>query len=822
VLLSEWAGRRAGPTAWLALTKADNDPLRFWSLFVKAAQPAQPELFPTGWQSDQAPGFLDTLFGEQEPEPAPVVIVLDDAHVLTNPQILEGLDRVVRRWSERVRLILAARSVPLLPLHQYRLAGRLCELRDADLAMNTLEASQLLSAHGVDLSEPDVRMLARRTEGWTAGLRLAAMRMEGVPRPGDFVFELAMDTGSIGEYLVQEVLSRLPVEARRLLISTSFLDEVSGAAAEAISGIDGSQRILADLAAANSFVVPVNSSGTVFRYHALLREVLQYLARHEPPDVLQDAHRRASRWFSGQGDVVGALRWAMRSGDASLARSVIAHGLPRAFVDDQTFAGERLSELAKELPSGRPGTPEDEELVITRMVALALGTDRAAALEELRSGRSEASGSAPLRAPTALDLSRLLATLMLSRTAGAYDLTDGACDRLLGAAFREEVDGIPGLRSRLLLVQSQARFSVGRTSEVQPLLNLAMVAAEQERATAVHVDILAVLAVASASAGRPRLSRQSVDRAEELLGRHPELSRPVALDLAVARGAYIQADLTTMASAMSRALAAGPPESGPAASPSAAYLQALLLSACGQLAEARTWLLGPVLNANPRNQLAVYRDCELAAIEITLGRPQRALELVQPYAQTEFAPSAAVTSARACLALGDVTRAKAYLRPVLVEPSPQVDRYIAVSAMLCEAQIALAEHAEAGAVAHIDRAIQLADGDIVMPFVTLTSAFGPLLQRHPTTAGRWPDPQNLPPGVIETSQLRRGTLAEPLTERELAVLRLITTTMSTAEIANELYLSANTVKTHLAAIYRKIGVSKRRDAVAQARELELL
>ena len=139
-LLSEWARRRPAPPAWLALTRADNDPSRFWSLFIKALRHSRPLPLPTAWSGEGVSGMLDTLLGEEQPEAPPAVVVLDDAHLLTSGSVLEGLDRLVQRWSPRVRLVMAGRSVPLLPLHRYRLAGQVAELRAVDLAMTPDEA----------------------------------------------------------------------------------------------------------------------------------------------------------------------------------------------------------------------------------------------------------------------------------------------------------------------------------------------------------------------------------------------------------------------------------------------------------------------------------------------------------------------------------------------------------------------------------------------------------------------------------------------------------------------------------------------------------
>ena len=300
VLLAEWVKNLKARVTWVTPGRADAEPERFWRLLESA--------LPAGDEQDRGAAFepaadsafdpVRMLFSQVTDEADPLVVVIDDAHVLTHPDVLDGLDRFVRGWNPGLRLVLAARSDPLLPLHRYRLAGQLAELRAADLAMTRAEIGKVLAVHGVSIPEPDFDLLVARTEGWAAGVRLSAMRMQGTERPADFVVQLALDAGSIGEYLVDEVVQRLPEDHRRLLIETSFLDEVTGPLADAVTGLAGCGEMLTGLARDNAFVFPLDPTQTRYRYHQMFREILRYLLqRREGSDVrlLQGAGGRLVR-----------------------------------------------------------------------------------------------------------------------------------------------------------------------------------------------------------------------------------------------------------------------------------------------------------------------------------------------------------------------------------------------------------------------------------------------------------------------------------------------------------------------------------------------
>jgi LuxR family maltose regulon positive regulatory protein len=250
--------------------------------------------------------------------------------------------------------------------------------------------------------------------------------------------------------------------------------------------------------------------------------------------------------------------------------------------------------------------------------------------------------------------------------------------------------------------------------------------------------------------------------------------------------------------------------------------QASVLMTRGEVNEARGMLQEAGRRVPPL--LAVMRDVMLADLDTSLGRPHAALKLLRSYRDGELAVLAAMPSARAHLALSDLRSAQDCVRTVLTTPSTQTGRFVLVEAMLCDAEIAQRSDDPGRALEILIRALEIAQGEIVLPFLNMQDVFAALLTRHPLVAGQWPVSQPRTPAapVAGPPAVNPRDLPEPLTQRELTILRFLATSMSTAEIAGELCLSVNTVKTHLAAIYRKLPASRRREAVVRARELELI
>ncbi len=828
VLLSDWARHRTAPTGWLALTAEDNEPRQFWRLFHSAVRASgvltQDGQTPSAAGSDTIE-VLDTLSDHVAESSDPLVLVIDDAHILTNPEVLGGLDEIIRGWHPRLRLILAARSDPLLPLHRYRLAGQMRELRAADLAMNRSETRELLAAHNVTLPDREFEVLISRTEGWMAGVRLSAIRMEGVSRPTDFVAELALDQGSIGEYLIDEVLEQQPERLRRLLIETSFLGEVNGRLAEAITGLDGCGDMLGELAQGNSFVIPLDHTWTRFRYHQLLAETLRYLLRRRAPQLAPTLYRRAANWFEAEGNLQSALYWAVRAGDQPKVAWLLVHGgLTQAFVNGEDFSTSGLRNL---LPLS---LAPDEDGMPTALSAIADGAilavtgDRQSAehhLAQVCAQRSELVVSDPDLLMTA-DLTEL----MLGQRADDSCAVDAAATRLLARTARYGAgEHESGLRACVLLAQARTSFWEGHLEDLDAQLDDALAEARRDGARAVEVEVLAMAALVSLYLSRHNSADDATSRARALLREMPDEEPPATLELVIALRAFVTADLSTVARALRKALAEDAIEADPVVAATLVVAQAEVLLDCGRADEARRVLNTGVWADRTKPALIVaYRDMLLARIETVLGRARGALALLQVYRGTPFDLAAAVQSAGAYLALGDLDRAQNCVRRVLTGTGGSVTRYHLVEAMLCDAEIAQRSDDASRAMEMLVRALELANGDIVRPFNRVADTFAPLLARHPTVAARWPAPLADPPNtlVVVMAPKRPRDLPESLTDREQGVLRFLATSMSTAEISDELCLSVNTVKTHLAAIYRKLAARKRREAVLRARELELL
>ena len=374
--LALWAATEPGPVAWVGLDGYDNRPRVFWPYVVAALGRAGVDAARAltaaarGRAADHV--FLLRLASALAAQDPPVTLVLDDLHAVTDPRVLDGLDFLLRHAGPGLRLVVCSRMDPLLRLHRYRLAGELAEIRASDLAFSVAETALLLARHGRALSAGSLECLTRRTEGWAAGIRLAAISMDAHPDPDQFVKELIADDSALTGYLVAEVLNAQPPQSRDLLLNTSILEQVSAEAARELTGLAQAPPILAALAHQNAFVQPLGEGW--YRYHPLLADVLRLKLRHEFPGRVRSLHRRAALWYERNGQLADSVRHAAQAGDWPLAARLVIDGLAIGEIIDPRDGRSLAGEFGR-MPHREAWTEPAPYLV---SAAAALSTGRAA------------------------------------------------------------------------------------------------------------------------------------------------------------------------------------------------------------------------------------------------------------------------------------------------------------------------------------------------------------------------------------------------------------------------------------------------------------
>jgi LuxR family transcriptional regulator, maltose regulon positive regulatory protein len=841
--LALWAAAEPGTVAWVSLDDWDNQPGVFWSYVIAAlrrsgvAVPGALPAAPRGRAADDA--FLLRLASALAAQHPPVTLVVDDLHLLTGPPVLNELDFMLRRAGPGLRMMVSSRADPLLPLHRYRLAGELTEIRASDLAFSVAEAGLLLAQHGGALSADSLACLTRRTEGWAAGLRLAAITMGAHPDPDQFVEELITEDSALTGYLVEEVLSVQPPGVREVLLSTSILEQVSPEAASELAGSEQAGRIFSAVAHANAFVQPAGPGW--YRYHPLFAEVLRLKLRREYPDRVAALHRRAARWFQRNGLLADAVRHAARAGDWPLAASMVIDGL--AISEIMEPRGSRpLAEEFRGMPDGEAWTGPQPYLV---SAAAALSAHRhqssapaLAAAEGMLDG-IPAGQQAPSR------LAAAMIRLAAARRTG--DLTTAAAaasraEELVSKVPDGKLAQHPEIRARVLSGRGAVELWSGHLDEAARVLDAGVAAAAAPGGELERADCLGHLALVAALRGRLRSAAKLVGRAagpagaqEQLPAQHPAPAALVALawvhvernELRGARNRLRQVDAALggrpdrLLGALACLVAAG---AGLAEGRGDAAAQAVARARSGWSVPA--WL-------DQRLNLIESRACAVAGdIPAALAAAERAGQAEHPEqaGQTgrDTPLQAAVARAHAWVAAGDGANARHALAPALAAGGAAPER-VRLQAWLVDARLSYGGGDSARGRRSLTSALRLAEREQVrLPFAMERGWIGPVLRRDPElarthqrlfAAARHRDHPPVTPDVPRQAAV---TAVEPLTEREREVLRHVSGMLNTAEVASEMYISVNTVKSHLKSIYRKLAAAHRGEAVRRARQLELI
>jgi LuxR family maltose regulon positive regulatory protein len=365
VLLRSWVdaeglGERV---AWVSVERGERDAQRFWLSLIDAAAGVADGGDPVSRVSP-SPSFrgeavVERLLSDLASLEEPILLVIDDLHELKSADALRWLELFLARLPAQLRVVLATRENPGLGLHRLRLTGGLTEVRGPDLRFSLGEARQLLEAAGIELSEAGVALLHERTEGWAAGLRLAAISLAEHPDPDRFVAEFSGSERTVAGYLLAEVLGRQPPDVRELLLRTSILERVNGPLADALTDGTGSEAILQSLEDANAFVISLDVGRSWFRYHHLLADLLQLELRRRSPEIIDQLHRAAAQWHEQHGYPVEAIRHAQAAGEWAHAPRLLADNYV-----DLVFDGRKatLRALLAAFPAG--AAEADAELAL--------------------------------------------------------------------------------------------------------------------------------------------------------------------------------------------------------------------------------------------------------------------------------------------------------------------------------------------------------------------------------------------------------------------------------------------------------------------------
>jgi LuxR family maltose regulon positive regulatory protein len=833
-LLRSWV-REAGledRAAWVAVGHGELDPQRFWVSVLGALRQtsagsevvgeltAAPDL--DGWAI--AERLLKDLMRLEEP----VWLVIDDVHELGSAEAQSQLELLVMRGPPDVRFVLVTRHDLRLGLHRLRLEGELTEIRAPDLRFSAAEARQLLAAADVELPEPALAILHERTEGWAAGLRLAALSLAGHPDPERFAAEFSGSERTVAEYLVAEVLERQPDNVRRLLLRTSVLDRVNGELADALTGSPGSEAMLQELEQANAFVVSLDAARSWFRYHHLFAELLQRELRRTEPEEVAKLHRVAAGWCARHGFAVEAIRHAQAAQDWGLATRLLTEHWPSLHLDGQSATTHQLV----------AGFPAEARTADAELAAVAAADQLAqGSLEEAKryltlAERGSASASIDGQGQTQVLLA--VVRLLLARQRGNLPEVAEEARRLQTPAEAPD-GGWPGLgeelRALALINLGTAEAWAARFQEAER--HLEQGASLARRIGRPYLEFTgrahqATIEIIKSTAGAAERSRRAIELAEQ----HGWTDEPTAGTAYVMYGGALvwQGRPEEAEPWVQRAERTVRAEAEPAEAMAVYYVRGLLELARGRDAEALTAYQAAERLAGrlaATHYLIPPARARLLQILVRLGDTQHAEQSIADLGeQDRDRGDVRIATAVLRLAQDDPEAAAVALAPVLDGSAPVTARSQQNEAFLLEA-IVRDELGDATAAERaLERALDIAEPDSALSIFLLHPA-PDLLARHARRgtahasliaeilsllAGRPPASQSADPQPP----------LEPLSDSEIRVLRYLPTHLSAPEIASELYLSTNTVKTHVRNLYTKLGTHSRDETVGHARALGLL
>ena len=832
VLLRSWI-TQAGledQAGWVAAGPDERDPRRFWlavlgalretasgSVLVQAVT-AAPDL--DGWAVVER--LLKNLVALRDP----IWLVIDDVHEL-DPLVLRQLELLVLRAPPELRFVLATRHDVRLGLHRLRLEGELAEIRAPDLRFTAAEAEELFEAAGVQLPAAAVTVLRERTEGWAAGLRLAALSLAGHPDPERFAAEFSGTERTVAEYLLAEVLDRQPEQVRRLLLRTSVLERVNGELADLLTGDDGGERVLQDLEEANAFVVSLDGARTWFRYHQMFAGLLALELRRAEPGQVTGLHQAASDWLAAHGHPVEAIRHAQAAGDWDRATGLLADHWPSLHLDGQDAT---THELLARFPSGVL-TADTELAALVAGDELAYGTLEKA--DHYLGLAQSATAAVPEARRAQAQLLLGMVRLGVARRRGNLTAEAGEARRLRAMAGAPEAPQ-PALGEELrALALISLGYAQGWSSRSDQTEHLEEGITLARRISRPYLELtgLAYQSAIEASwslPGAEEHGRQAIELAE----RHGWSDETAVGVACTALGGTLawRGRLDEAVTWLRRAEVTIRPEAEAVAALAVQYIRGQLLLARGQAADALVTFQAAGLLAGrlaaPHPFTRPVRAWLVHSMT-RLGETEQADKFLSGLDERERdGGGMRMAAAGLRLAQDDPGAALAALVPVL-EGSLRVgwEGWLTQAFLLTAiAQEALGDHGASDD--YLERALDGAESEGALLWFLLHPV-PDLLERHATQCGGHAAViaaiKSLPAGLpLDPPPAGHQSPTDPLSESELRVLRYLPTNLSAPEIASELFVTRNTVKTHMRNLYGKLGTHRRTEAVERARELGLL
>jgi LuxR family maltose regulon positive regulatory protein len=849
VLVSTWvtSGDAPGPIVWISLEEEDQQPGVFWSYLLAGLRRADVEIGKVG-PSDRVDvvkhAELVRLAAVLCERSTPVVLVLDNAEALTRQQVLDDLDFLVRHAAGRLRLVLVTRVDPNLSLPQYRLEGSVAEIRFAELAFTPDEARQLLDGRKPELSDAALAAFSHRTRGWAAGLRLVDVDdgREGlVDDPADF-------TGTdIAVYFRSEVLDAQPARVRDLLLSTSVVDVLYPDLSIALSGSREAAPTLRELAQASVFLDPVPGATEAYAYHPLVRDLLRAQLRLEAPSRVRRLHRKAARWLAEAGRTAEALQQSAAADDWEAAAEL--------FVEDRAVGrmliatSPGIGDVFARMPAATPGPAAALAAAATDVVR---GDLDSADKQLRRADELVARGS---RTDDGLPLA-------LAATATARAALAGEADEALaGAALVQDLladvasTPAPDMVALALFGAGRGRLVHGELGSARELFTAAVGPDAPDLAERFRRHVLAQLALVEAVDGRLDAAVQTASEALSVPG--PTATGAAATAAEIPHGylgvaaahvalVWVAVERGDLMTARHHVQAAWADDKG---------LRDPVCAAVLTLVRSRQMRLEGDVGGAVRI-LAHWRDRRggrtppwltrrMEAVEalalLADGRAEAAESRVRQFAAPET-PDCLLAHGWVKLAAGDAAESWRTARQVARQSTIPVE--FLVEANLLGAAGALALSRPDAAAAGVDEARRLASAEgLQRPFEEAPARLRTLLaqrdhHRAPETAPGSPaaSPQLVPgprrtggpPARIVAAGAAHGgsreddVIVQPLTEREHEVLTYLDQLLPTEEIAARMFVSVNTVKTHVRAVLRKLAAERRNEAVRRARELGLV